>query len=204
MTKKPRGVHKLTATEKHVGTDVPDAIGLPLIWARIQKRLQKVESGCWLYTGHIHPFGYVQISYHSQRERAHHIVYRATKGPIPDGMVVMHSCDVRHCLNPDHLSLGTQSENIIDAVKKGRQFHRAKTHCPAGHAYAEHAYFHMTKDPRQATPWRTCKMCALVRGRKKAGWPEHLWEIPAGKVGYRPHLPHPSKVTSSAKEVRRE
>lgn len=183
LSKKPRGCHPLIATEKHVGKDVPDSVGLPLIWVRIQKRLRKAESGCWLYTGHVNPLtGYVQISYHSQRSKAHHLAYMANKGPIPEGQVVMHSCDVRHCLNPDHLSLGTQSENIIDAVKKGRQFHRAKTHCPAGHSYAEHGRPNITKDPRQSSPWRVCKQCQLIRYRRSAGWPQHLWESPSQRA----------------------
>jgi hypothetical protein len=51
----------------------------------------------------------------------------------------------------------------------------------------------------QANPWRACKMCGLIRTRKKAGWPEHLWEIPPQKLGYRPHLPHPAQMTQSIK-----
>lgn len=182
-----RGVHKLTATTKHVGMDVPDEIGLPLIWARIKARLRVAESGCWEYTGYVLPTGYVQVSYHSQRTKAHHVVHMATKGPVPDGKVVMHSCDNRKCLNPDHLSLGTQSENIRDCVAKGRQASRRKTHCPRGHAYAEHAHYHTSPNAiQQASPWRACKMCGLIRYRRSAGWPAHLWEIPRTPKGQRP------------------
>jgi hypothetical protein len=174
-TKKPRGVHKLTATEKHVGMDVPDEIGIPLVWARMLKRIRKAESGCWLWTGYIMPLGYVQISYKSARTKAHHVAYWANKGPVPEGMRVMHSCDVRHCLNPDHLSLGTQSENIIDAVKKGRQFHRAKTHCPAGHAFSEHGRLFVSKtDKRQFSPWRQCRVCQRIAGREFNGLDEPI------------------------------
>jgi hypothetical protein len=42
-------------------------------------------------------------------------------GDIPDGMVVMHSCDNRMCVNPAHLSVGTQSQNILDAIERGRK-----------------------------------------------------------------------------------
>lgn len=184
-----RGVHKLTATSKHVGQDVPDAIGLPLVWGRIKERLQVAESGCWEYTGYIMPTGYVQVSYRCRGMWGHHLAYMANKGPIPAGMRILHSCDNRKCLNPDHLSLGTQQDNIRDCVAKGRQASRRKTHCPNGHSYAEHARYHMTRDPaanQQATPWRACKMCGLIRGRKKAGWPEHMWEMPPQSKGFRP------------------
>jgi hypothetical protein len=191
--KKPRGVHRLTATATHVGKDVPDEIALPLVWARMLKKIRKAESGCWLWTGYIMPLGYVQVSYRGGRGKAHHIAYWANKGPVPEGMVVMHSCDVRHCLNPDHLSLGTQSENIIDAVKKGRQFHRAKTHCPKGHAYADWGRTHVTTDPRQHSPWRTCILCQRIKSRQKAGWPPELWEKSPQELGTR-------RPSQSAKE----
>jgi hypothetical protein len=53
-------------------------------------------------------------------ESAHRVSYRLHKGEIPAGMVVMHTCDVSNCVNPNHLVLGTQSENVIDCVVKGR------------------------------------------------------------------------------------
>lgn len=186
MFRGTRGITKETASVRFIGMDVPDEIGLPLIWARIQKKLRKSESGCWLWTGFILPTGYVQISYQGRRSKAHHLAHMANKGPVPEGKVVMHSCDVRHCLNPAHLSLGTQSENIIDAVTKGRQFHRAKTHCPQGHEYAVWGRFHTTTDPRQNSPWRVCTRCQRIHSRRRAGWPEHMLDIDAQPLGYRP------------------
>lgn len=184
---KPRGVHKLTATAKHVGQNVPDAIGLPLVWARIQPRLRVADSGCWEYTGYVMPTGYVQVSYRRKNTWGHHLAYRANKGPIPAGLRVMHSCDNRKCLNPDHLSLGTQQDNIRDCVTKGRQASRRKTHCPRGHAYAEHARHYLSdKCIQQATPWRACKICQRISLRRKAGWPEWAWELPPQPIGQRP------------------
>lgn len=51
---------------------------------------------------------------------AHREAYRQHVGPIPDGMVVMHSCDNPACVNPSHLTVGTQADNIQDMVTKGR------------------------------------------------------------------------------------
>lgn len=177
-----RGVHNLTATNTHVGKDVPDSIGLPLVLSRIMNRIRKVESGCWEYTGHIMPSGYVDVCYRGHPKRAHRLVYMALHGPIKPWPieVVLHSCDNRKCLNPDHLSLGTQQENIRDCVGKNRQASRRKTHCPHGHAYAEHGREFMSdKCIQQATPWRSCRTCSRIGQRRKAGWPEHLLHLPS-------------------------
>lgn len=78
------------------------------------------ESGCWLWTRHLAEGGYGSFGEGGKHHRAHRIAYEVYVGPIPEGMFVCHKCDTRSCCNPDHLFLGTQSDNIKDMYRKGR------------------------------------------------------------------------------------
>lgn len=78
------------------------------------------ESGCWLWEGSTGSHGYGDIRIHYKLHLAHRLSYEAFVGPIPDGMFVMHKCDVRSCVNPDHLSIGTHQQNMADKCDKGR------------------------------------------------------------------------------------
>ncbi len=77
-------------------------------------------SGCWLWTGKLH-FGYGRFSGVSKKdERAHRAAWILYKGAIPEGLCVLHHCDVRSCVNPDHLFIGTKLDNTRDCIAKGR------------------------------------------------------------------------------------
>lgn len=76
---------------------------------------------CWLWTGGLNRGGYGQLRVGTfGMIQAHQIAYLLKHGDIPAGMVVMHTCDVPRCCNPDHLVLGTHRQNIIDCLTKGR------------------------------------------------------------------------------------
>lgn len=76
---------------------------------------------CWDWTASLLSTGYGQFRISNGRNwRAHRLAYALTYGPIPEGRVVMHSCDNRRCVNPRHLQLGTQKQNLIDMALRGR------------------------------------------------------------------------------------
>jgi hypothetical protein len=81
--------------------------------------------GCWEWTGSKCRLGYGATSGSQEldgtrRPKAHRFAYARLVAPIPEGMVVRHKCDNRGCVNPDHLELGTQQDNIQDRVRRGR------------------------------------------------------------------------------------
>jgi hypothetical protein len=78
------------------------------------------KNGCWLWNGYVKKDGYAYSKYRGIQKKAHAFSYQTFKGVIPKGMFVCHTCDVRHCINPKHLWIGTAKDNSIDCVKKGR------------------------------------------------------------------------------------
>jgi hypothetical protein len=89
-------------------------------------RIEKTNS-CWLWKGTKNSYGYGIFLLPGEKPvRAHRYSYEFHKGPIPDGLVVLHSCDNPLCVNPDHLSIGTRGDNNRDAKRKRRNAHGEK------------------------------------------------------------------------------
>ena len=78
------------------------------------------ESGCHVWTGARNVWGYGRVHWGGKMYSAHRVAWKFAHGAIPDGKFVLHRCDNRGCVNPDHLFLGTAKDNARDMVAKGR------------------------------------------------------------------------------------
>ena len=78
------------------------------------------NSGCWLWIGAVNNKGYGRIRVNGKQVLAHRASYEAIRGAIPVGFVVLHVCDNSICVNPYHLRIGTQAQNLADMRIKGR------------------------------------------------------------------------------------
>lgn len=87
---------------------------------RFEERFVKTDQ-CWEWTSRKNAFGYGDFSENASKKwPAHRLSYTLYKGVIPDGMLVLHDCDNPSCVNPDHLRLGTQKDNMVDMFSRGR------------------------------------------------------------------------------------
>lgn len=100
----------------------PASNELERFWAKV--RID--ESGCHLWQSTIHPTGYGRFYFRGRQAPAHVAAFILLKGDVPEGMNVCHTCDVRDCVNPDHLYAGTQKQNVADMVSRNRHVGRRK------------------------------------------------------------------------------
>lgn len=95
------------------------------LWRRVDKTPGLGPNGdCWEWRGYVHPTGYGQIGFDTKpgnNINTNRAAYLVSKGEIPDGLWVLHTCDNRLCCNPEHLWLGTPKENTQDMIAKGRR-----------------------------------------------------------------------------------
>lgn len=120
------------------------------------------ESGCWIWMAGVYGPGYGKFYFMGHDQGAHRVAWKLFRGPIPDGMCVLHRCDVRSCVNPNHLFLGTKKENAMDMVSKGRSGAKYWDVCAKGHS-----------NWRKTTKRRVCVTCISERSKVSRCTPEY-------------------------------
>lgn len=89
--------------------------------SRFNSKYKPNKNGCWIWMGHTSKQRrYGAINVNGKQEQAHRASWMIHNGEIPKGINVLHKCDTGECVNPSHLFLGTQYDNVMDMVKKGR------------------------------------------------------------------------------------
>jgi HNH endonuclease len=136
-------------------------------WSKTRK-----TNGCWLWIGAKNAAGYGKVFWNKDTERrsvltdAHRTSWLLHFGPIPDGCYVCHACDTPSCVNPQHLWLGTNSDNILDAIRKGRKRCEPRTHCPQGHEFTPENTYRPPVRKSTHRQSRVCRICARERTRQ--------------------------------------
>ncbi len=140
------------------------------LFARLISRIQVTPDGCWEWTGSCDPDGYARISFERKNCKASRVMWLAIHGVIPN-LFVLHTCDNPPCINPWHLFLGTNQDNIRDAANKNRLWiqqpdsravgvpaiNAAKTHCLRGHLLG-------LRDPSRKQ--RRCGVCVFIHRKR--------------------------------------
>jgi hypothetical protein len=130
---------------------------LDRFWAKVNAP----SDGCWQWVGCINAEGYGRFNFDGVITNAHRASYRLFVGEIPPGLVIDHLCRNRSCVNPDHLELVTNKENILRGVGAGAQAARM-IECPKGHPLDEDNTYVAPGSKK-----RRCRSCVREYGRAR-------------------------------------
>jgi len=148
--------------------ETPEGRAETRFWSKVTK-----TDTCWPWAAGIHRSGYGLFSVGHKQIYAHRFSYQLHKGPIPEGLILDHTCHGadaacpsgngclhRRCVNPDHLEAVLPVQNVYRGNTLAAE-NAAKTQCPAGHPY--------DNDNTYVTPqgWRVCRRCVAQREAKR-------------------------------------
>lgn len=146
----------------------------PSVERRFWSRVSKLAEGeCWEWVGAVNNQGYgVLFVANGNRHRnamqyAHRLSFEMHNGSITDRLFVCHRCDNRKCVNPSHLFLGTQVDNMQDCSRKGRVHRVQPTHCKNGHEFSEENTYRYQHGGFSHRGCRTCRAEANRRFHAK-------------------------------------
>lgn len=126
------------------------------LWGRVE-----FTNTCWLWDGVLSSGGYGHVSINGKLKMVHRLAYEFCVGPIPDGLQLDHLCRVRHCMNPDHLEVVTNRENILRGEGLAA-INARKTHCKRGHEFDGVDSFINSEGGR------VCRICRRAGERRRA------------------------------------
>ena len=130
---------------------------------RFMSKVEKADSGCWLWLGSTKYSGYGSFYSNGKGIRAHRYSYEVFVKKIPFGLVIDHLCRNRACVNPDHLEAVSTYENVMRGQGVGANAKRRNS-CARGHIYSKGTYWLREKNPGRLH--RVCNICARDNMRR--------------------------------------
>lgn len=135
------------------------------LFDRLKANTLDDANGCWIWQRSRRTDGYGQAAFRRKPNSAHRVMWFAVHGEWfarKDDQLICHTCDVRLCVNPDHLWKGTAAQNNEDRDLKGRNAIKNKTHCIRNHEFTpENTY-------TQANGGRGCRACRTLHNAESA------------------------------------
>jgi hypothetical protein len=138
-----------------------------------ERSIPEPNTGCWLWMAGLSSSGYGSVNRGEVKKSSHVVAWELTHGPVPKGRWVLHRCDNRPCVNPDHLFLGTPAENSADMVRKGRQITLSGEASPSAKITA--------KDAAEIRGLKQAGESYAALARKYGIHPATVWHIVTGR-----------------------